>query len=144
MANVLLVIQLIISIILTFLILIQKSEGGALGIGGATNSISRLTGILGAAFIINCMILSVVYNNENKAKSLIDEASAEQDERAAKKTNLSDDSHAHEGLTTDSETADKTNPLEGDTVEAPEAMENSEAEVEAPTEPAAEDTSDDE
>ena len=34
MSNVLLIIQLIISIILTGLILIQRSEGGALGIGG--------------------------------------------------------------------------------------------------------------
>jgi len=34
MSNVLLIVQLIISIILTGLILIQRSEGGALGIGG--------------------------------------------------------------------------------------------------------------
>ena len=34
MSNVLLILQLFISIILTGLILIQRSEGGALGIGG--------------------------------------------------------------------------------------------------------------
>jgi len=66
MSTVLLIVQLIISIVLTGLILIQRSEGGALGIGGgggggfmsgrsATTSIARMTGILGAIFIINCL-----------------------------------------------------------------------------------------
>lgn len=143
MANVLLVIQLIISLILTFLILIQRSEGGALGIGGggggggfmsgrsATNSISRLTGILGAAFIINCMVLSVVFNNANRPESGIDTT------------------NAVEGLTLGSETPENTNPLESDAVEAPEATETPEMEtpqviVATPAEPAAEDTPDDE
>ena len=85
MSNVLLIIQLIISIILTGLILIQRSEGGALGIGGgggggfmsgrsATTSIARMTGILGAAFIVNCLALSVVFNLENQNKSILDDA----------------------------------------------------------------------
>lgn len=116
MANVLLVILLIISIVLTFLILIQRSEGGALGIGGggggglmsgrsATNSITRLTAILGAAFIANCMILSVVFNKENQTRSLIDVEAAEAP------------------LTIGTETADKTNPLGDDAVKAPVAVE---------------------
>jgi len=61
---------LIISIILTGLILIQRSEGGALGIGGggggglmsgrsATTSIARVTAILGVIFLVNCLALSV-------------------------------------------------------------------------------------
>jgi preprotein translocase subunit SecG len=84
MSTVLLIIQLIISIILTGLILIQRSEGGALGIGGggggglmsgrsATTSIARMTGILGAIFIVNCLALSVVFNLENQNKSLFDD-----------------------------------------------------------------------
>jgi preprotein translocase subunit SecG len=87
MSTVLLIIQLIISIILTGLILIQRSEGGALGIGGgggggfmsgrsATTSIARMTGILGFVFILNCLALSVVFNIENQNKSLIDDANA--------------------------------------------------------------------
>ena len=87
MSTVLLIIQLIISLILTGLILIQRSEGGALGIGGggggglmsgrsATNSISRLTWILGTAFIINCLALSIVLNMENQNTSLIDDTNA--------------------------------------------------------------------
>ena len=86
MSNVLLIIQLIISIILTGLILIQRSEGGALGIGGgggglmsgrsATTSIARMTGILGAVFIVNCLALSVVFNMENRDDSLFDDTNA--------------------------------------------------------------------
>ena len=84
MSTVLLIIQLIISIILTGLILIQRSEGGALGIGGggggglmsgrsATTSIARMTGILGALFIVNCLALSVVYQIENRDNSVLDD-----------------------------------------------------------------------
>lgn len=116
MANVLLVIQLLVSIVLTFLILIQRSEGGALGIGGgggggglmsgrsATNSISRATAILGAVFIINCMVLSVVFNKENQSTSIIDVTNAEAP------------------LTIAPETAEEINPLD-DAIEAPAAVE---------------------
>ena len=87
MSTVLLIVQLIISIILTGLILIQRSEGGALGIGGgggggfmsgrsATTSIARMTGILGAVFIINCLALSIVFNMEQQNTSLLDDTNA--------------------------------------------------------------------
>lgn len=90
MSTVLLLILLFISIILTGLILIQQSEGGALGIGGggggggglmsgrsAANSVSRMTGILGAAFLIFSLALSIVFNKENETTSILDEANAE-------------------------------------------------------------------
>lgn len=89
MSQVLLIIQLIISIILTGLILIQRSEGGALGIGGggggggglmsgrsATTSIARMTGILGAIFIVNSLALSVVFSLENQDSSIVDDSNA--------------------------------------------------------------------
>jgi len=90
MSTVLLIVQLIISLILTGLILIQRSEGGALGIGGggggggfmsgrsAANSVSRWTAYLGAAFIANCLLLSIVFNTENQDISLIDDSNAVQ------------------------------------------------------------------
>ena len=89
MSNVLLIIQLIISIILTGLILIQRSEGGALGIGGgggggfmsgrsAASSVSRATAILGAVFIVNCLALSIVFNIETRDQSIIDDSRAEE------------------------------------------------------------------
>jgi len=85
MSNVLLIVQLIISIILTGLILIQRSEGGALGIGGggggggglmsgrsAASTITRATAILGGVFILNCLALSIVFNIETRDQSIID------------------------------------------------------------------------
>ncbi|WP_026940708.1 preprotein translocase subunit SecG [Hellea balneolensis] len=111
MSTVLLIIQLIISLILTGLILIQRSEGGALGIGGggggglmsgrsATNSIARMTWILGAVFIVNCLALSVVFNMENQNTSLID------------------DTNAVAPLTAPVESPDTTNPLAAETSSA--------------------------
>ncbi len=87
MSTVLLIIQLIISVILTGLILIQRSEGGALGIGGggggglmsgrsATTSIARMTAILGVVFIVNCLALSIVFNMENADSSQFDDTNA--------------------------------------------------------------------
>ena len=89
MSNVLLIIQLIISVILTGLILIQRSEGGALGIGGggggglmsgrsATTSIARMTAIVGAIFIVNCLTLSVVYQIETRDNLIIDDETVSQ------------------------------------------------------------------
>ena len=74
MATVLLVIQLILSVVLTVLVLLQRSEGGALGIGGgggggfmsgrsATTSIVRLTTIVGGLFILNCVALTIAFNS---------------------------------------------------------------------------------
>jgi len=123
MSTVLLIVQLIISIILTGLILIQRSEGGALGIGGgggggggfmsgrsATNSIQRMTAILGTLFILNCLALSIVFNKENQNISLID------------------DTQAIAPLTTTSDSGDETVPLVDETV-------TSEGEPGSPEEP---------
>jgi len=130
MSQVLLIIQLIISIVLTGLILIQRSEGGALGIGGggggglmsgrsATNSIARMTWILGTIFIVNCLALSIVFNLENQNTSLID------------------DTNAVAPLTAPVESSDTTLPLADETpaAETPETETAAEAESEVATEP---------
>ena len=130
MSTVLLIVQLIISIILTGLILIQRSEGGALGIGGggggglmsgrsATNSIARMTWILGTIFIVNCLALSIVFNLENQNTSLID------------------DTNAVAPLTAPIESSDTTLPLADETLaaETPETETAVEAESEAAQEP---------
>lgn len=87
MSTVLLVILLIISVIMTGLILIQRSEGGALGIGGgggggggngfmsgraATTSVARMTAILGTIFLILSLLLSVVFALENQDVGALD------------------------------------------------------------------------
>lgn len=70
MQTVLLIIQLLIAAGLVAVILMQRSEGGALGIGGggggmmssrgAANVLTRTTMVLGALFVINCIVLAVV------------------------------------------------------------------------------------
>ena len=130
MSTVLLIVQLIISIILTGLILIQRSEGGALGIGGgggggfmsgrsATTSIARITGILGAIFIANCLALSIVFNMENRNTSLID------------------DTNAVAPLTAPVESSDTTLPLADETLtaETPTTETATEVETEVAPEP---------
>ena len=130
MSTVLLIIQLIISLILTGLILVQRSEGGALGIGGggggglmsgrsATNSIARMTWILGGAFIVICLALSVVFNMENQNTSLID------------------DTNAVAPLTAPLDSPDTTNPLadETSTAETPTTETTDEATPEVAEEP---------
>lgn len=91
MANVLLIILLIISIILIGLILIQRSEGGALGIGGGggggggglmsgrgtADLVSRMTGVFGAAFLVVCLLISIAFNVQQADKGLLDAQSAE-------------------------------------------------------------------
>lgn len=78
MANVLLVVLLIISIILIGLILIQRSEGGALGIGGGggggglmsgrgtADLVSRMTAVFGAAFLLVSLLISISFNYQNQ------------------------------------------------------------------------------
>lgn len=81
MTTVLLIIQLMISIVLIGLILIQRSEGGALGIGGgggggglmsgrsSANAVTKATTILGTLFIVNCLALSVFFAIENPVET---------------------------------------------------------------------------
>ncbi|ABC22688.1 preprotein translocase subunit SecG [Rhodospirillum rubrum] len=71
MITVILVIHLLIAIAMVTLILLQRSEGGALGIGGgggfmtgrqAGNVLTRTTGILAAAFMTTSMLLALLAN----------------------------------------------------------------------------------
>lgn len=91
MANVLLIILLIVSVILTGLILIQRSEGGALGIGGGgggggmmsgrgtADLVTRMTGIFGVIFMVICVLISISFNYQQREASLLnaDEATQE-------------------------------------------------------------------
>ena len=89
MSTVLLILQLILSVVLTVLILLQRSEGGALGIGGggggggfmsgrsATTNIVRLTTFVGLLFVLNCVALTIVFNRENSNRSLLEQATAD-------------------------------------------------------------------
>ena len=74
MENILLVINLVLAIILVLLILIQKSEGGALGIGvsqdnfmlsrSAGNFMSKATAVVATLFIVCSLALTIISRAE--------------------------------------------------------------------------------
>ena len=74
MENILLVINLVIAFVLVLLILLQKSEGGALGIGvsqdnfmfsrTAGNFMTKATAVVGTLFIICSLALTIISRSE--------------------------------------------------------------------------------
>jgi preprotein translocase subunit SecG len=81
MLNVLIVIHLLLALAMVGVILLQRSEGGALGIGGgggvmsgraAGNLLTRLTAILGTGFFITSLGLALLANAHGRQGSLMD------------------------------------------------------------------------
>ena len=74
MENILLVLNIVIAVILVFLILLQKSEGGALGIGvsqdnfmfsrTAGNFMTKATAVVATLFIICSLALTIISRAE--------------------------------------------------------------------------------
>jgi len=74
MENILLVLNIVIAIILVLLVLVQKSEGGALGIGvsqenfmfsrSAGNFMTKATAVVATLFIICSLALTIVSRSE--------------------------------------------------------------------------------
>ena len=74
MENILLVINLVIAFVLVILILLQKSEGGALGIGvsqdnfmfsrTAGNFMTKATAVVAKLFIICSLALTIISRSE--------------------------------------------------------------------------------
>jgi preprotein translocase subunit SecG len=74
MENILLVVNLVLAIILVLLILVQKSEGGALGIGvsqdnfmfsrTAGNFMTKATAVVATLFIICSLALTIISRGE--------------------------------------------------------------------------------
>lgn len=85
MEHVVLVIHLMLALAIICLVLLQRSEGGGLGIGGsgglgnlatpggAASAATRATGILAACFFATSLILGILAGNHGNAKSLLDE-----------------------------------------------------------------------
>src|SRR5450755_3480948 len=83
MQTVLIVIHLLVVIALVGVVLLQRSEGGALGIGGGggfmtgrgqANALSRATAILGALFFATSLIMSIIAGWSRAPRSIIDSA----------------------------------------------------------------------
>ena len=84
METVVLVIHLLIAVSLVGVILIQKSEGGGLGIGGGggmggmmtarstANLLTRATGVLAGGFMFTSITLAVMATHHGAPSSLID------------------------------------------------------------------------
>ena len=83
MENVLLIIHLILAAVLIGLVLLQRSEGGALGIGGgggggmvssrgATTGIAKATWGVAAAFIVTSLTLTVIAAQSSNERSVLD------------------------------------------------------------------------
>ena len=83
MLTVVVVIHLIIAISLVGVILVQKSEGGALGMGGGgmsgfmsgrstANLLTRTTAILAACFFATSIALALLAGSQRAPRSIID------------------------------------------------------------------------
>ena len=81
MENVLLIIHLILALILIGAVLLQRSEGGGLGVAGdnnfmanrsATTAVNKLTWIIATLFFITSMTLTIIAANESSNQSILD------------------------------------------------------------------------
>ena len=91
MENILLVINIILAAILVVLVLLQKSEGGALGIGvsqdnfmfsrSAGNFMTKATAIVATLFIICSLSLTIISRGEiEPSSSVLDKIEEKTDE----------------------------------------------------------------
>ena len=91
MENVLLILNVIIAIVLVLLILLQKSEGGALGIGvsqdnfmfsrSAGDFMTKATAFVATLFIICSLSLTIISRDELESKvSVIDKMEEKSDD----------------------------------------------------------------
>ena len=91
MENILLVINIILAILLVVFVLLQKSEGGALGIGvsqdnfmfsrSAGNFLTKSTALIATLFIICSLSLTIISRSElEPAGSVLDKIEENQEE----------------------------------------------------------------
>ena len=89
MENFILVLNIILAIILVIIILLQKSEGGALGIGASQESfissraagslLTKTTAIIATLFIITSISLTVMEQKEISTSSVLEKVEEKQD-----------------------------------------------------------------
>jgi preprotein translocase subunit SecG len=80
--NLLLVLEILVSLGLVAVVLLQRSEGGALGMGGgpsgfmtargAGDLLTRITWILGAVFFVLALLLTILAGRERGGSSVVD------------------------------------------------------------------------
>lgn len=81
MENVVLIIHLLLALALIAVVLLQRSEGGGLGMGGgggavsgraAATALGKLTWLLGIAFLITSISLTIIVAEKSAGSSVID------------------------------------------------------------------------
>ena len=89
MENFILILNIILAIILVIIILLQKSEGGALGIGAsqesfissrsAGNLLTKITAIIATLFIITSISLTIMAQKGISTSSVLERVEEKQD-----------------------------------------------------------------
>ena len=89
MENFVLILNIILAILLIFIILLQKSEGGALGLGASQDSfvtsrsagsfLTKATAIIATLFIITSISLTIISNKQVSGSSVLEKVEEEQD-----------------------------------------------------------------
>ena len=89
MENIILTLNIILAIILVLIILLQKSEGGALGLGtsqdsfvssrSAGNFLTKATAIIATLFIITSISLTIMSKKEFSSSSVLETIEEEKD-----------------------------------------------------------------
>jgi len=89
MESFILILNVILAILLIGVILLQRSEGGALGLGisqdnfissrSASSFLTKTTAILAALFIITSISLTIISKEEFSSKSVLEKVEDEKD-----------------------------------------------------------------
>jgi preprotein translocase subunit SecG len=101
MSEVILVIHLLIALGLIATVLLQRSEGGALGIGGgggggggmftargAGSALTRMTAILAAAFFVTSITLTIISTKKSAPTSAFDKVGGSEKSGTSKKVGV--------------------------------------------------------
>ena len=128
MANVLIVIYLIIALALIAVILLQRSEGGGLGMGtssgglisvrGSANLLTRTTGILAALFFATAIGLTVLAELDRGSQSVLDSVGAGAENGGTAPTNVLDAMQQLQQQSTGDLPVPQTEPAATDTAPA--------------------------
>ena len=89
MENIILVLNIILAVLLVAIILLQKSEGGALGIGVSQDSfissrsaggfITKATAVIATLFIITSISLTIMSKEEFSGSSVLEKIEEKED-----------------------------------------------------------------
>ena len=89
MENIILVLNIVLAVLLVAIILLQKSEGGALGIGVSQDSfissrsaggfLSKATAVIATLFIITSISLTIMSKEEFSGSSVLEKIEEKED-----------------------------------------------------------------